>query len=376
MIYDYSGQQPQGINPYNGAPMPTGSINPSVPILDYEDENKVKASGNIKDMPTTKITGGGSLFHPIDAPGADSRRMSVPVPLVNTVGNDDPNSTGVVKTQRKKKSPTTTGNNDLVTGDENKPEVTSGTVEDMPTSYTYYETTGLLKETLGQIDSLNGELMQEFNAVRANRTMKNKYGILVGLSENVGSLISNKINVIKEINNSISKSNELDYKKLKDIKAAQATMNDDKYIADLYKAFINNPQMQPTQMQLSPMDASLYGGGVVRATIDNGGLVGADGPVDASYHSYMANLTPEQNLMRYETNPNIKQCVVFNEATGEKYFQYYDVSTMTPIPNLPTYDSSIMEDTFIDKSKMIAKNNNLHQQFDLILVNNGVTSQY
>ena len=357
--------------------MPPSAINPSVPILDYEEDGngRLKPSGNIKDMPTTKITGGGSLFHAIDAPGADRRSMSVPMPLVSTVGNDDPASTGIVKTSSKKKKVTTSG--DLVTGTEpDKPESASGTVEDMPTSYTYYETTGLLKETLGQIDSLNGELMQEFNAVRANRTMKNKYGILVGLSENVGSLISNKINVIKEINNSISKSNEMDYKKLKDIRAAQSAMNDDKYIADLYKSFISNPQMQPTQVQLSPMDTSLYGSGVVRATVDNGGLIGANGPIDASYHNYMANLTPEQNLMRYETNPNVKQCVVFNEATGDKYFQYYDMSTMTPIPNLPTYDSTIMEDTFIDKSKMIAKNNNLHQQFDLILVNNGVTSQY
>ena len=353
--------------------MPPANINPSVPILEYEDENnKLKATASIKDMPTTKITGGGSLFHPIDAPGAN--RMTVPVPLVSSAPNDDPVSTGVVKTKKKKNTNTNTSG-DLVTG-EAKPEAASGTVEDMPTSYTYYETTGLLKETLGQIDSLNGELMQEFNAVRANRTMKNKYGILVGLSENVGSLISNKINVIKEINNSISKSNEMDYKKLKDIRAAQSAMNDDKYIADLYKSFISNPNMQPTGVQLSPMDASLYGTGVVRASIDNGGLVGANGPIDASYHNYMANLTPEQNLMRYENNPNVKQCVVFNEATGDKYFQYYDMSTMTPIPNLPTYDATIMEDTFIDKSKMIAKNNNLHQQFDLILVNNGITSQY
>jgi hypothetical protein len=223
---------------------------------------------------------------------------------------------------------------------------------------------------------VNAELVQEFNNGKCSRTMKNKYTVLNSLAENIGAMVSNRISTIKEINNCITKANDMDYKKLKDIRAAQSAMNDDKYIADLYKSFISNPQMQPTQVQLSPMDTSLYGSGVVRATVDNGGLIGANGPIDASYHNYMANLTPEQNLMRYETNPNVKQCVVFNEATGDKYFQYYDMSTMTPIPNLPTYDSTIMEDTFIDKSKMIAKNNNLHQQFDLILVNNGVTSQY
>ena len=83
----------------------------------------------------------------------------------------------------------------------------------------------MLRETLGQIDSLNAELMDEFTAVRHSRTMKNKYNVLVGISENVGSLLSNKIAAIREINSSISKSNELDYKISKDMKASMANLS-------------------------------------------------------------------------------------------------------------------------------------------------------
>jgi hypothetical protein len=216
--------------------------------------------------------------------------------------------------------------------------------------------------------------MQEFNAVRANRTMKNKYGILVGLSENVGSLISNKINVIKEINNSISKSNEMDYKKLKDIRAAQSAMNDDKYITDIYQAFIQNKSNLQQHMQLPPMDQStVYGSGIIRADYAPNT---ANGQQDVGYMSYMANLTPEQHAMQYEKNPNVQQVVVFDASTGAKYFQYMDVVTGQAIPNMPVYDQMMMEDTVLDIKNKIAKNNNLHETFPIVVINEGVTAQY
>jgi hypothetical protein len=99
----------------------------------------------------------------------------------------------------------------------------------------------MLRETLVQIDALSSELVQEFNSVRASRTMKNKYNALTNISENIGSLLSSKIAAIREINSSISKSNDLDYKKLKDLKAAQGAMDDDKYIAEL-----SNIKMNPS----------------------------------------------------------------------------------------------------------------------------------
>lgn len=254
----------------------------------------------------------------------------------------------------------------------------TGTVEDVPTMYTYAETTNMLRETLGQIDALNGELVQEFNNVRASRTMKNKYGALTDISENIGSLISSKISAIREINSAITKSNDLDYKKYKDIKAAQDSMNDDKYIADLYKSFITNPNMQATHpdMPQAPMinQGSMMGSGIIRANVDNSGnLAGGD----QAYLNYMSNLTPEQNMMIYEQNPNVKQVVVFDHATGNKFFQMMDMSTGQVIPNLPVYDQDFMQDTTLDLSKGIAKNLNLNETFPIVQINQeSVMNQY
>ena len=256
----------------------------------------------------------------------------------------------------------------------------SGTVEDVPTMYTYAETTGMLRDTLGQIDALSGELVQEFNNVRSSRTMKNKYMALTNISENIGSLISSKISAIREINSAITKSNDLDYKKYKDIKAAQGAMDDDKYIADLYKAFISNPSMQATepsmpQMQMPVVNqGSMMGSSIIRANVDNtGNIMGGD----QAYLNYVSNLTPEQNLMLYEQNPNVKQVVVFDHATGNKFFQMMDMSTGQVIPNLPVYDQDFMADTTLDLSKGIAKNLNLNETFPIVQINQeSVMNQY
>ena len=205
--------------------------------------------------------------------------------------------------------------------------------------------------------------------------MKNKYMALTNISDNLGSLLSSKIAAIKEINSSISKSNDLDYKKYKDIKAAQGAMDDDKYIADLYKAFITNPQMQATgpslpQMQSMPMinDGSMMGSSIIRANVDNSGQIMGG---DQAYLNYMSNLSPEQNLMLYEQNPNVKQVVVFDHATGNKFFQMMDMSTGQAIPNLPVYDQEFMADTTLDLAKGIAKNLNLNETFPIVQINQG-----
>ena len=249
----------------------------------------------------------------------------------------------------------------------------SGNVES--TSYTYMETTGLLKETLAQIDSLNSELAQEFQSVRNNKFMKNKYNTLIGLSENIGSLIGNRISAIREINSSISKANDLDYKKLKDMREAQAEVNDDAYVANLYQAFTSNPTNLPPQMQIPDVNMSQMGSGIIRADL-RGQNPTEGGLIDASYLNYVSNMTPEQNLMRYENDPNVKQVVVFDASTGNKFFQMMNVTTGEVIPNVPVYDDMFMEDTTIDVNKRIAKNNNLHETFPLVVINENVTSQY
>lgn len=274
----------------------------------------------------------------------------------------------------RKKKEVVSVNTETVT-DKPSTQSVNGTVEETPTSYSYMETTGLLKETLFQIDVINNELMNEFEDVRSNRTLKNKYMMLVGLSQNIGSLIGNRIQAIKEINNSIAKSNDLDYKKYKDFKAAQSNMTDDKYIADVYQSMINNPANLPNQPNVAMPNPSLYSSGVIRTSIlpEN---ISSSNPVDYGYMNYVSNLTPEQNLMRFENDPNVKQVIVYDASNGSRFFQYMNLATGEVINNMPVYNEQIMEDTTLDIKNKIGKNININETFPIIVINDNITSQY
>lgn len=332
------------------------------PMLPYQQQ-VIQQPVQTSDFETPKIVAGGATsFIKVIKNDQDKKSGMIPV---------DPPLSDMEIERKKRGRPRKdeSGNSTEIVRAE------STVVEDTPTAYTYMETTKMLYDSLNQIDLVNSALMQEFEMVRNNRALKGKYNILNGLSENIGSLINNRITAIREINSSISKANELDYKRDKDRKAANANMDDDKYIADLYKSFMQNPiNMAPTP-QVPQVDPSIFGSGIVRADLKSGDYNG-NGPVDMSYLNYVSNLTPEQNLMRYEGNNNVKQVVVFDASTGNKFFQYMDLSTMQVIPNVQTYDQMFMEDTTIDLKNKVARNINLNETFPLIVINEGVTSQY
>ena len=293
-----------------------------------------------------------------------------------TVSNDSDVQAAEKKKKKGRPRKEETLNSPIIKADGSTPALT-GEVENDKTIYSYNETNAMLHETMNQIDAINVELVKEFNQVQHNRTMKNKYGVLNALSENIGAMISNRISTIKEINNCISKANDMDYKKFKDMQAAQSAMNDDKYISDIYQAMISNPQMQAQMPQMPTIsDPSIMGSGIVRANISQEAAGGGIPITDAGYMNYIANLTPEQNMMRYEGNPNIKQVVVYDAASGAKMFQMMNVATGEVITNVPTYDNMIMEDTTLDLNTKIAKNINLNETFPIVVINDNITSQY
>jgi hypothetical protein len=343
-------------NPYNN--FPNQQMQPTAPIRPVVDPRQF-------DTPT--ITLNTETTH---MPNFSAKNSTI------TVDNSSDMENEAKKSPRKRKKKTETSTTSIIRANDNNSGVESvdGDVVDS-TIFTYQETNNLLHDTLNQIDAVNAELVREFQNVKNSRTMKNKYMVLNNLSENIGAMLSNRISTIKEINNCITKSNDLDYKKYKDIQAAKSSMNDDKYIADLYQAFIQNPQNQPVSYTMPPINESIVGSNIIRANIPNDTPAG--GVVDEGYLNYISNITPEQNLMRYENNPNVKQVVVYDESTGAKFFQMMDMSTGEAIPNVPVYDDLIMQDTTLNLNTMTAKNLNLRESFPIVKINsNKVTSQY
>ena len=280
---------------------------------------------------------------------------------------------GGKKPRKRKKKEETVSSGEIVKAESGE------VVDNNSTIQTYQYTSRLLGETLEQVDMVASEIKEEMDNIRLSRTMKGKYNYLTNLTDNLATLLNTKASVIKEINNTITKSNELDYRREKDRKDAEGNANDDKYIMDMYNAFIKNtssgytPNLGPT-----PTQAAMPGNNIVMAEtpsyyVDN---QGNNQPIEPGYVNYLNNLTPEQNSMFYENDPNVKTVVLYDAATGERSFQVMNIATGKIVPNVTTLDNRFLDDTTLDLKSRIAKNNNLRESFPIVFKNEAVLDQY
>jgi hypothetical protein len=293
--------------------------------------------------------------------------------------DNNPQDVGLKSSKKKRSSKksgstevTTTNGSGIIRADDN----TNVEVLDSPTINSYFETASMIKNAMDQIDQVASEIKAELDNVRQSRTMKSKYNVMVGLAGNISDLLEAKVSAIKELNNCISKSNELDYRREKDRRDQAADSGgDDKAIMDMYRAIVNAPQFigndSSNLNNAAPMQVPVSNGsGIIRAG-DSGSA-----NTDPGYINYMANMSPEMANMLYEQNPDIKQCVVFDASTGAKWFQVMNVKTNQPIPGAPVHDQMFMEDTVLDLKNRVAKNNNINETYPLIVINDHVTAEY
>ena len=237
----------------------------------------------------------------------------------------------------------------------------------IPYEKTYEETNNLLKGTIVQVDILSSEVKEDLDQIRRNRTLKKKYDYIPNLTSSLAGLLNTKLGAIKEMNDSITNSHNLDLKRVKEIKVAEAATkgDDDKYIMDMYNAFINAPVSGGrSQLGLPMTDTMIVNPAetIIRANI------GESNEYDAGYENYVRNMTPEQRMMRYENDPNIKTVVVYNQETGARFFDVIDLRTNQSVPGTPKPDPMFLENLTIDIRNNIARDINLNKTYPLVLI--------
>lgn len=226
-------------------------------------------------------------------------------------------------------------------------------------SESYNETSNMLRSAIAQTDQLSSEIKGDLDAIRANKTLKNKYSYITDLSSSSASLISTKIQAIRELNNSITQSHKFTLDREKIDKGANQD-NDDMRMMDLYSAFVNAPMGTYTPNVPSIQEGILG----VNAAQANIGAISMAGETD------VGTLTPEQYAMRMEKNPNLDTVVVFDSATGNRYFDVIDRITGASVPGIPRPDNFLLDDTTIDTRAGIARNRNLDKVWPLVQLNN------
>lgn len=231
----------------------------------------------------------------------------------------------------------------------------------------YQETTNILRSAILQLDNAMMDLQSDIQQVRLAKTMRGKWQYLPNMQKSLSDMISNKIAAARELNNTISKCNELEIKRFKEVKSANAAsdQDDDQRVMEMYKAFVSTPVSQNPFPNISQM-----------AVAGSPTQVQQIGSSDNGFNAYMTNLTPKQNSMYIESDPNIQQVVVYNQETGARYFDVIDMTTGQSVPNAEKHDTMFLEDTTIDLKNKVARNVNIGETYPLVIVGQPLMQEY
>ena len=281
----------------------------------------------------------------------------------------------------KKKKPTqkkqTLGNVSTETvSDSQKQKYDDMLTTNIPYETKYKDTNGMLNIAIDQLDSILKEVQTDTNAIRASKTLKRKYDLLTLLQDNAGKLINNKISAIRELNNTITKCNDFELRRMKELNVVKAAEgNSDKKMMDLYNAFVSMPAGGNNNMMMPNGQPSL---GYIHDSLMSGNVITSDlnGNDDAAYQNFLENMNPSQKLSMYESNPNVQQVVVYNQQDGSRYFEVMDLSTGEVIKGVDKHDSMFLEDTFLDIPNKVARNTNLGETYPLVIVGEPVMNAY
>lgn len=254
------------------------------------------------------------------------------------------------------------------------PQTSMSYIQDnIPYQIAYRETNQQLDESIMQLNAIGGELMSDLQMVRASKTLKNKYNIINDMTENTVGVINAKIAAIKEKNNTIGKVNDLEIRRVKELKIQASQEDDNTRIANLYNAFVNTPiGAGPAVLGPAIQDTMLVGGANNMQRVS----IGDD------QAAWEQSLNPAERRMTLEAKGVIDTVVVYDEATGNRFYQVVDKNTRQPVPNVETPDASDIYNLDINVRGGFAKDSNRNAIYPLVVVNsnnsnsNGSINEY
>lgn len=342
-------------------PMPPSNQYPSQP-------NYTQQVGGYNTEPTQADT-----FIPTFEADVPSQYHGLGASFNNLIGRSVPvvgdlstiNTENVEKNKKKKSSSTAVVKSSKK--EVSEPVNSKDIVENTIYADTFVDTNNMAYGVIAQADELLNNAKQELDYIRG-RNIKGKYIYMNNMLSSMSSLMSTKLQAIREINNNIKNANDMEYRRFKDNRSLE-TEDDNKTIMDAYRAFISAPVGAPTANIPNTLDMTAGINGIIKA--DN-----SNSTQDAALNHYMSNLTPEENLMLHDNNPDIEEVIVYDQATGAKYFQWMNTRTREFINNMPIDSNLVLEDFVIDPRTRLAKNTNLNMIKKVIYLNEGKFDEY
>ena len=230
---------------------------------------------------------------------------------------------------------------------------------DIPYMTAYAETNQQLDNAINELNVLGGEIMSELVNVKSSKTLKNKYNYINDMTSTLTSIINTKISAIKEKNKSINDVNNLKLRRIKDLKINNAEEDDNVKIMNLYDAFVNTP-IGSGQNILGPSMSEL--------TLSGGTSLPVIG-IGNDQQAWEQQLDPAENRMLLGAKGVIETVVMYDENTGNRWYEVVDKNTRQPVPNVEKPDDSYIYDLDISIRGGYAKDSNRKVTYPLVVVN-------
>lgn len=238
--------------------------------------------------------------------------------------------------------------------------------ENIPYATAYQETNQQLDEAINQLNVLGGDIMLQLQAIAASKTLKNKFGYINDMTETCTSIISAKISAIKEKNKTINDINHLELSRLKELKSKANEEDDNTRIANMYDAFVNTP-INIGRNPLAPAMQDLM-------LADSVFPQQAIGSTSADQAMWEQSLDPAQNRMVLEAKGAIETVVMYDNATGNRWYEVVDKASGQPVPNVEKPDPTNIYELDINIRGGFAKDSMRNTVYRLIVLNPGDNS--
>ena len=242
----------------------------------------------------------------------------------------------------------------------------------VPYDVAYRESQGQLNDAITQLNIIGIDTMNDLQAIRSNKAIKGKYSIMSDMTANLTAIIGTKLSAIKEKNSIINNIQNLELKRVKDLKIDQSAVDDNTRIAELYDAFVRTSIGSGVGTNLNsvlgPSQGSMIMPGPMN-TLPRVGIV-PNGFDDTS--EWQNTLSPAQNKMLLQAKGILDIVVMYDPKSGGRRYAAIDKTTGQEIPNveLPPANSVWDLDIRLNSGAPFAKNSNLNITYPVLVMDN------
>lgn len=328
------------------------------PVKNKKVEEVKSKSSSIKSTPTY------SEEYKLDLTPMIEGGASISLDITGTGSND-------TKKSKKKSNSISKDFEVSMQSDKNNSERRLNDFEsNVPYTEKYKETNAILRSAIQQLDYGLNELQGDAEKIR-NSNNRKKYDYLSLIHGTMGNYLGNKISAARELNNTISKCNEMELKRYKELKMMQADKDDTREIMDTYQAFVSMPVGNGNSF-------NGIGPSTLDMTVNSGRVHGIDitNNTSSGYDNYVRNMTPQQKRMALESNPDVQEVIVYNRDTGARYFEVMNIRTGEIIPNVDKTDMMLMDEFELDLTNGIARSVNMNISMPIYTIGGETISEY